>query len=98
MATSGGQPGNQNAKKAKLFESAIKRALARKYGSVDAGLDKIADALVEEAGEKGDPFARRDIADRIDGKPAQSVAVSGDGDSPIVTRVELIPLSGNRKG
>lgn len=88
--------GNQNAKKAKLFESALKRALARAHGSVDAGLDVICDRIVAEA--IADQNIRRDIADRIDGKPAQSVAISGDEDSPLVTRVELVPLSANGKG
>lgn len=86
MATSGGQIGNQNARKAKLFEGAIKRALARKYGSVDLGLDAIADALIADA--VGDQQARRDMADRIDGKPAQSLSVGGDEDNPL--RVETI--------
>jgi len=94
----GAPEGNQYARKAKLFEGAIKRALARHSGTVDGGLDKLADVLVSDAIDKGDPFARREIADRIDGKPHQSVAVSGDEDAPLVTRVELVPLSAKRTG
>ena len=97
MATSGGQPGNQNARKAKAFENALRRALARKAEStVDAGIDLVADKLVT-AGCAGEQWAVKEIADRLDGKSHQSVALSGDEDAPLVTRVELIPLSDNRK-
>lgn len=82
MATTGGQPGNQNAKKAKVWTEAIKRALARYSGqSVDAGLDKLADKLVKAAMELDDQTAAaiimEKIGDRIEGKPAQSVEMSG---------------------
>ncbi len=93
MATTGAQPGNQNAKKAKLWEGALKRALARAAGSVEHGLDKIADACVAEA-LNGDKDARIEIACRMDGKPAQAVTVSGDEENPLrtVSRIELVNL------
>ena len=82
MAQSGGQPGNQNAKKAKLFEGALKRALARAAESVDGGIDKVADSLVA-AGIAGEQWAVREVADRLDGKAPQGVTISGDEDSPL---------------
>lgn len=83
MATSGAQPGNQNARKAKLWEQALKRALARAAGStVDAGLDKIADKVVAQA-MNGDKDAWDEIAVRIDGKPAQAI-IGGDEDDPAI--------------
>ena len=87
MAEKGGQPGNQNAVRAKRWREAILRALARKSGSVDAGLDAAADKLVALAIDDGDKWAMEDIGDRIDGKPAQ--AIVGDDDAPPV-RVEKI--------
>lgn len=70
--------GNQFAKKAKLFEQAIKRALARATGeSVDAGLDKGADQLVK-AFIAGEQWAIKEVGDRLDGKPAQAVEMSGE--------------------
>jgi len=83
MATTGAQPGNQNARKAKLWEQAIKRALARKSeDSVDKGLDQCADKLVAAAIDDGDQWALKEIGDRIDGKVPQ--AIIGDDDSPPV--------------
>jgi hypothetical protein len=72
--------GNKFAAKAKIWEQAIKRALARKSNdSIDKGLDTLADRLVEAA-EKGDQWALREIGDRLDGKPAQ--AIVGDDELP----------------
>lgn len=97
MAESGGQPGNQNARKAKLFEGALKRALARAAGTVDEGLAKVADALVR-AGVAGEQWAVKEIGDRLDGKPAQSVALSGDEENPLriesIKRVIVDPTTG----
>ena len=80
--------GNQNAAKGAEWRSAIKRALARKSGeNWRKGLDKVAEKFIEAA-EKGDPWAMKEIGDRIDGKPAQSVTLSGDEDKPLITRIE----------
>lgn len=70
--------GNQYAKKAKAFESAVKRSLARYSGdSVDAGLDKVADQLVKAAA-CGEQWAIKELADRLDGRPAQAIGGSDD--------------------
>lgn len=63
------------------------RALARKSGSVDAGLDAAADKLAIMAIDGGDKWALEEIGNRLDGKPAQ--AIVGDDDAPPV-RVEKI--------
>ena len=82
--------GNQNARKAKVWEQAIKRALARYAGStIEAGLDSLADKLVA-AGMAGDQWALKEIGDRMDGKPAQAVTVDGDGEGgPIQHALEV---------
>ncbi|HKY21289.1 MAG TPA: hypothetical protein VJM31_08725 [Vicinamibacterales bacterium] len=67
--------GNKFGANRKEWQSAIKRALARKAGTVAAGLDKIASDLVDEA-YAGDKEARREIWDRVDGKAAQTVDTS----------------------
>jgi hypothetical protein len=84
--------GNQFARKAKIWEQALKRALARYSGeTVDAGLDRLADRMVKAAMETDDHSAAALIAekigDRMDGKPAQ--AIVGDDDYAPV-RVEKI--------
>lgn len=70
--------GNQNAAKAKRWEEAIKRALARLSNqSVDAGLDALADKLVEAAAT-GDAWALLEVGNRLDGKPAQAIEIDGE--------------------
>ncbi len=86
--------GNQNAKKAKVWTEAIKRALARYSGeSVDAGLDILATRMVKAAAE-GDEEAfaaiTEKIGDRLEGKPAQSVTVGGDEENPVRTISEVV--------
>lgn len=85
--------GNQNAVRAKKWRESIMRALARKSGSVEAGLDAAADKLAALAIDDGDKWALEEIGNRIDGKPAQVIA--GDDDLPpvrTVTRIELVDL------
>jgi hypothetical protein len=85
--------GNQNAARAKKWREAIMRALARKSGSVEAGLDAAADKLAIMAIDQADKWALEEIGNRLDGKPAQ--AIVGDDDLPpvrTVTRIELVDL------
>lgn len=79
----GAPVGNQNAVRAKKWREAIMRALARKSGSVDAGLDAAADKLAALAIDEGDKWALEEIGDRLDGKPAQSLEHSGPDGDPI---------------
>lgn len=76
--------GNQNAKKPKDFESALRRALARSGESVAGGLDTVADKLVAAAG-LGEQWAVREVADRLDGKPKQAIdhGLSDEPENPI---------------
>lgn len=66
--------GNTNAANGRRFRKALERELARRYGDVDEGLGVIAKKLVDLT---EDPQSARDackeIADRFDGKPHQSV-------------------------
>ena len=73
---------NNNAGKAKLFESALKRALARSGKNVDGGLNDVCDMLVAAAVD-GHQWAIKEIADRIDGKSAQSILLQGDENAPL---------------
>jgi hypothetical protein len=81
--------GNQNATKAKEFRQALKRALARKSGStMSAALEEIATKLAEAA-YAGEQWAIREVADRLDGKPAQAI-IGGDEDDPAVKTISEI--------
>jgi hypothetical protein len=74
--------GNQNAANAKEWRQALRRAMAHKAdGDYRDTLLLIAAAVVDKALE-GDKDAWREIADREDGKPAQTIA--GDSDAPLV--------------
>lgn len=69
----GGQPGNQNAKKGKLFYDALRVALVQEDRKK---LRSITDKLVKAA-ESGEPWAVKEIMDRMDGKPVQATEITG---------------------
>ena len=89
----GGAPvGNTNAVKNKPYRDALSRVLAQleikdSNGNVivPAGqaLRAMIEAQVTAAILKADSTAARDVADRLDGKPAQQVQLSGDADAPL---------------
>ncbi len=86
--------GNQNAKKAKRWEDALNKALARfatEDGKVKAGeaLDKIAETVVLQA-LAGSKDAWLEIGNRLDGKAAQAVTVGGDEENPVRTISEVV--------
>lgn len=73
----GGQIGNQNAKKGKLFYNELRKALVQQD---QLNLRRIADKLVEKAID-GEPWAVKEIMDRVDGKAIQATEISGtDGE------------------
>ena len=99
--------GNQNARKAKIWTEAIKRALARfsaengdALPSVDKGLDRLADRMVRAAAH-GDEAAfaniTEKIGDRLEGKPAQAI-VGGDGDDPPIKVQGVVTLVRPKEG
>lgn len=94
MATSGGQPGNDNSARGKRWRDAILRALARRSGSVERGLDAAADKLALLAIEDGDKWAIEEIGDRVDGKPHQSVSHDGDGEGGAIRHNHTIEYVG----
>lgn len=74
-------PGNQYAAKAKQWQMALERALeVRGAGDRRAALDDLAAKLLDKAAE-GDMSALKELGDRLDGKPAQTIA--GDPESPL---------------
>ena len=94
MAERGAPVGNQNAAKGKRVREAILRAIGRAGGSIDAGLDKACDRLVAMMadGATADDFkwAFEQIANRLDGKPAQALHVSGEDGGPVqVQSIEI---------
>jgi len=92
MAERGGQPGNQNAAKAKRWEAALERAFAAYPDEPDMtdctpfmiGLNKAAANFVKRTMEvDADLGFFRETGDRFDGKAAQSLTIGGDPDKPL---------------
>jgi hypothetical protein len=81
----GAKPGNTNAARGTRWRDALNKALAR-YTSekVKTGeaLDKIAEGIVIAA-LAGDFEAIMEIGNRLDGRPAQGVSVTGADGGPI---------------
>ena len=85
----GGAPkGNQNGRRAKVWSQAINNAF-KKRSPTEAmeELQKVANKLIDMALE-GDLGAIKEIGDRLEGKPAQTI--QGDSDNPLVTRIERV--------
>ena len=76
----GGAPkGNENARKGKLFYGELRKVLVQN----DAlKLRSIAEKLVEAA-EEGEPWAVKEIMDRMDGKPIQATSIENPDGSAI---------------
>jgi hypothetical protein len=88
----GRPPGVQN--KDKPYRDALRRAIARAEQNKNDphALDRIAEKHLARAAA-GDVQAIKELADRLDGKPAQSI-IGGDDDDPavkLITRVEIVP-------
>lgn len=63
----GGQPGNRNAAKGRIWSDAVRRAVLQ-----GDKLNELAEALIREALD-GDVVALKEIGDRLEGKVAQPV-------------------------
>jgi hypothetical protein len=83
--------GNQNAARAKVWHAAIMRALERRKPADQRiqAIDELADKLLELVAT-GDLGALKEFGDRLDGKPAQTIA--GDPEAPleVIQRIERV--------
>ena len=90
MGKVGAPKGNQNGSKGRIWRDALRKALARKEGNVEKGLRAIADQVVNAAIE-GEFWAIKEIAERMDGKPAQQQIITGDEEGgPIKTNATIL--------
>lgn len=77
----GAPVGNKNAAKAKQWQAAIERALdQRGAGDRHVALADLANRLLEQCAA-GEGWALKELGDRLDGKPAQTIA--GDAANPL---------------
>ena len=79
--------GNRNQSKTKPWADAIRRALVRREKTgKGADLNRLAEALLDKAAE-GDLTALRELGDRLDGKPAQSISAEVTT-PPVMIRIQ----------
>lgn len=79
-------PGNQNASKGRMFEQALKRAIAQDDGK---RLRDAAEMVLNKAAA-GEPWAIGVLADRLDGKPSQAIVGSGENGEHLFQRIERV--------
>ena len=82
----GFQPGNEWGRKAKLVSEAIRRSIKQDDAvRLRNGVERLMDAF-----GAGEPWALSMVMDRLEGKPAQAVTVSGDEDRPLINLVKMV--------
>jgi hypothetical protein len=84
MAERGAQVGNQNAAKSRMFYDKLRLVLTQEPHRLRA----IADTLVRKA-EEGEPWAVKEIMDRMDGKAHQAVSVENADGSPLLSGIQV---------
>lgn len=87
MANAGAPSGNNNASKNKMWTEAIRKKIVQKKA-----LEQLADVLIDKALE-GDMTALKEIGDRLEGKPNQSV--SGLDGAPLMPPIIQFTLDEN---
>ena len=95
MAARGTKPGNQNARgnlKPRIWQDAIRRALARREKGKPDRLNRLADALLDKCEEK-DISALKEFGDRIEGKSVQPTEISG---SIQIEKIERVVVNGSK--
>lgn len=96
MSERGGQPDNKNAvtKGQKQFWHALNRAIVQTDGEK---LRLAAEMLLTKAAE-GEGWAIKELADRLDGKPAQSVQVSDADGNNLFSHIQVTLVGKNAGG
>mgnify|MGYP003335668730 FL=1 len=76
--------GNQNAAKQRMFYDKLRLVLTQQ----PERLRKIAEELVSKA-EQGEPWAIKELIDRVDGKAHQAVALENSDGTPLLTGIQV---------
>lgn len=79
----GAPKGNNNKNKNKPWVDSLRRALVRRKDGKVGALNAIADQVVALA-INGEPWAVKEISERLDGKVAQTTVLQGDEENPLV--------------
>ena len=84
MAERGAQLGNQNAAKSRMFYDKLRLVLTREPHR----LISIAEQLVSQA-EEGQPWAIKEIIDRMDGKAIQATTIENADGTPLLGGIQV---------
>lgn len=79
------EPGNTLASKHGKWRANLERAIAQDDGKRLRGA---AEKLLDLA-NAGEAWAVKELADRLDGRPAQAVTLLGDADNPLAHKVTV---------
>lgn len=78
--------GNDNASKGKPWRDALDRAIKQDDGKrLRGAAEKLLDAA-----DAGEPWAVKELADRLDGKAAQSATISNPDGSSLLTGIKVV--------
>ena len=84
MAERGAQVGNQNAAKSRMFYDKLRLVLVQEPHR----LRSIAEQLVTQA-EAGEPWAIKEIIDRVDGKAVQATTIENADGTPLLGGIQV---------
>jgi len=85
--------GNQNARKGKLFSDQLRKVLVQNDAlKLRQVTEKLVDAAVE-----GEPWAVKEVIDRMDGKAVQATEISGPDGAEFVKGIGFMFVDGNVK-
>lgn len=97
----GAPKGNNNAGVGASIRDAIRYEVAKLGREIEGddvalvkGMRAIAAPHVKNAA-LGDMASFKEVADRLDGRPAASVTIAGDEEKPLITRLERVIIHGN---
>jgi hypothetical protein len=76
--------GNDNHRKGKPFQDALRRAIAQNPQKLRNAADKVLDLA-----EAGEAWAVKEIADRLDGKSHQSTSLEDADGNSIINAIEV---------
>jgi hypothetical protein len=94
MGQRGGQPGNRNAQKGRIWSEAVIQAGKRADAGITQG-DRLVDIAALALWDKaisGDVPALRELGDRLDGKAAQPVELNADVEVNSIVRTIVDPV------
>lgn len=88
--------GNDNATRGRIWRNAIRRALEKRSSSKDRkdAVDALAEVLLQKA-EDGEGWALKELGDRLDGKPHQTIGGDPEGvEIPVSMIVKYVKPTG----